>query len=434
MVPRVRLPRLLTRASAVGPLVALLAGCGSSTKASSTASASTGSGSAAFNPYPSAAPNSCPGAVLDTLGRVVARVYHEGIVSERTAVARRELEDSAPLRRAVEADNASAATAVARMLVAAGHLTNVRVVRGGRTLADVGGSAVTPLQGTLKDAHGKPLASYTTSVWSDVGFVAESQGVGEGFVALRAGGASIGGSFALPPGSLPNEGTVSAQGVRYQYTSFAGEAFPSGALRVYLLKPVSATARFCGHTTEDTVFNTLSRVAQLIYQGEGGARTLPQVRRVQHNAPLLEAVARRDPVATLAAVRTLLHQHIVRLRVFGGGGEVLADDGGPYVLAPVTAPLRLEGRKIGSIVLSIQDDEGYKRLAGRLAGLAVLMYMNVNGTQQLVKNSLGPAPGNVPASGAYSYRGKSFRVLTLRAKAFPSGPLTIRVLIPTPYV
>ncbi len=429
MVPRVRPPRFVSRATIVAVLLAVLAGCGSSSKAGSTARASSG-----FDPYPSAAPTSCPGAVLDTLGRVVARVYHEGISSERTVVARREIEGSVPLRRAVEAGNATAATAAARALVSAGHLTNVLIVRGGHTLANVGGPALTPLEGTLRDQHGRPLATYTTSVWSDIGFVAESQGVGEGFVALHAGGASVGGSFALPAGTLANEGTLSSGGVDYQYTSFAGEAFPSGALRVYLLKPISSTTPFCGHTSEDTVFNTLSRVARLIFTAEGGPRTIPQIRRVQRNVPLLEAVAQRNPVATLAAVRILLHQHIVRLRVLGPAGELLADDGGPYVLAPVTAPLRLEGRKIGSIVLSIQDDEGYKRLAGRLAGLDVLMYMNIGGRQQLVKNSLGPAPGNVPASGSYTYRGKGFRVLTLHGAAFPSGPLTIRVLIPTPYV
>jgi|CZKG01.1.fsa_nt_gi hypothetical protein len=429
MVPRVRMPRGLTRATVVVVALAVLAGCGSSTKTSSTAHAST---SLAFDPYPNPAPSSCPATVLDTLGRVVARVYHEGISSERTAVAEREIASSLPLRRAVEAGDPAATTAVAKTLVAAGQLTNLRVVRGGQTLADVGGAALTPLQGTLKDAKGAAIATYTTSVWADEGFVAESEGVGEGFVALRASGASVGGSLALPPGSLPDEGTLTFKGVRYQYTSFAGEAFPSGALRVYLLKPVSAARAFCGATTDDTVFNTLRRVARLIYAGESGSRTQPQVRRVQRNVALLEAVARRDPAATLAAVRVLLNQHIVRLRV-STEGQLLADDGGPYVLAPVTAPLRLQGRTIGSFVLSIQDDEGYKRLAGRLAGLDVLMYMNVNGHQQLVKNSLGPAPGNVPASGSYSYRGKKFRVLTLDARAFPSGPLTIRVLIPVPY-
>jgi hypothetical protein len=57
------------------------------------------------------------------------------------------------------------------------------------------------------------------------------------------------------------------------------------------------------------------------------------------------------------------------------------------------------------------------------------MYMS----SKLVKNSLGPSPGQVPASGSYQYRGHSFRVFTVHATAFPSGPLVIRVLVPIPY-
>jgi hypothetical protein len=40
----------------------------------------------------------------------------------------------------------------------------------------------------------------------------------------------------------------------------------------------------------------------------------------------------------------------------------------------------------------------------------------------------------VPTSGAYRYRGHTFRVFTLHVRAFPSGPLRIVVLIPIPYV
>ena len=48
------------------------------------------------------------------------------------------------------------------------------------------------------------------------------------------------------------------------------------------------------------------------------------------------------------------------------------------------------------------------------------MYMNLDGRQQLVKNSLGPEPGSVPASGPTAI-GASFRVLTSRA-GVPVGP------------
>jgi hypothetical protein len=105
------------------------------------------------------------------------------------------------------------------------------------------------------------------------------------------------------------------------------------------------------------------------------------------------------------------------------------------VLAPVHTPLRLHGKRIGELVLSIQDDEGYLRLVKRLVGLDVLMYMNSLNSPHptLVKNSLGPDPSPVPASGLYHYRGHTFRVFTLDARSFPAGPLRIAVLIPIPY-
>ncbi|HYM55186.1 MAG TPA: hypothetical protein VES97_07470 [Solirubrobacteraceae bacterium] len=404
--------------TSVAVLAAVLAGCGSTPKSSSAAQAS-------------AAPGSCPQTVLEVLGKVVARAYREGVSSERTAIARRVIAGSAALRQAVEGDNAAAARAAAQALVADGHITNLRVMRGSSTLADVGGPALAPLRGTITGAGGAPIGSYVASVWSDGGFLAETDGLAEGAVALRVNGRSVGGSFPLPTGTLPAEGTLTRGRVLYRYTSFPAETYPSGSARVYLLKSVRSTTAFCGPTSEDTLVNTLSHVASLIYAGEAGSRTVPQVHRVQRNQPLLLAVSRHDPAAAKLAIEGLLNEHVVRLRV-NAGGRLLADVGGPYVLAPVRAPLRLGGRTIGNLVLSIQDDEGYLRLAKRLAGLDVLMYMNP-AHPKLVKNSLGAAPGAVPASGSYQYRGRTFRVFTLNAGAFPSGPLRIQVLIPIPY-
>jgi hypothetical protein len=270
-------------------------------------------------------------------------------------------------------------------------------------------------------------------VWSDTGFITEAHGISEGLIALRAGKRSIGGSYHLPAGHLADEGMLTHDHVRYRYTSFPASAYPAGTpLRIYLLRSIDSTSSLCGATSEATLVNTLTRIANLIYEGEAGRRTLTQVHRVQSNRQLLEAVAHDDPVATRAAIFGLLNHHIVRMRVSGTGGQLISDVGGPYVLAPVKAPLSLGGHAIGNALLSIQDDEGYLRLTGRLAGLKVLMYMNP-GDPQLVKNSLGPEPGNVPAKGAYRYRGHSYRVFTVKAGAFPSGPLTIRVLVPIPY-
>jgi hypothetical protein len=367
--------------------------------------------------------------VLGALDHVAVRVYREGISSERTRSALSSIARSTPLREAVEHDDPAAASAAAQALIASGHMTNLRVSRGAQVLTDVGSpGALAPLHGSIRDASGSPIGTFVTSVWADNGFVQETGGIAQGVAVLRENGHSIAASFALPPGELPAQGTVTVRGTDYAYTSFPAAAYPTGQLRVYLLKPLSSIAPLCGKTSQDTLVNTLSRVARLIYAGEGGRHAFTQVHRVQHDQQLLRAVAARDPAATRQAIEHLLHEHVVRLRV-SAGGRLLSDVGGPYVLAPVHAPLHLNGRQIGNVELSIQDDEGYKRLAGRLAGLNVLMYMG----SRLVKNSLGPAPGTVPSSGTYHYRGHTFRVFTLHAKAFPSGPLRIAVLIPIPY-
>jgi hypothetical protein len=422
MLARLQTPPHATRLLAALALLAMLGGCGK------------GGGSVAPSAAVAGAPArtaTCAATVLAALGRVARRIYREGVSSERTGSATHLIAASGALREAVERSDPMAARAAAQALVSGGHMTNLRILRGGRVLADVGGAAVAPLHGTVNGAGGRPIGAYLASVWADEGLIAETNGVTGGRLALRVGGRSVGGSLALAPGRLPPEGELTLAGRRYQYTSFHGEAFPAGALRAYLLRPISSTAALCGSTPEETVVHTLKHIASLIYAGEAGGRTLGQVRRVQHDQALLSAVAARDPLATRTAVEALLTEHIVRLRV-SADGKLLADVGGPFVLAPVTAPLRLEGRTIGSLVLSIQDDEGYLRLARRLVGLRVLMYMNP-AHPQLVKDSLGPSPGVVPTSGSYVYRGQRFRVFTVNARAFPSGPLTIRVLAPIPY-
>jgi hypothetical protein len=444
MVSRVRMPSLAVRSArrraagaatllAAVATVAALAGCGSTLKASPAPAFAT------LEPTSSSAAVSCPATVLETLSKVLERVYHEGLHGERVGSAEYLVTHSQALRVAVETGNKAAARAAVKALLATGHLTNLLVTRGAHTFIDVGGPALTPLRGTLTGANGAPIANYVTSVWADEGFLIEAGGITQGLVALRAGTRSVGDSPTLGSGALANEGVLTREHVAYRYTSLPAEAFPSGAVRIYLLMPLTATAAVCGHTGQDTTVNTLTRVAKLIYAGEIGQAAQKQIRRVQANKPLLEAVAHRDPEATRLAIDALLHEHVVRLRVLDAGGQLLSDVGGPYVLGPISAPLRLNGRTIGSFVLSIQDDEGYLRLTHRLAGLNVLMYMNLAGfsAPQLVKDSLGPAPGpalaSVPASGPFTYERHSFRVFTVHAQAFPSGPLTIRVLVPIPY-
>jgi hypothetical protein len=380
----------------------------------------------------------CPETVLHTLGQIAKHVYHEGIKSERTRAAVKLITGSAALRQAIERNDTAAVQASARSLISTGRITNLRVLRGssggegageaGRILADAGGGAVAPLRGTITGANGSPIATFITSVWSYEGIVAETNGIAQSYTVLRAAGHELAGSLPVPPGELPAKGALGVGGVAYRYGSIGVERYPRGSLRIYLFRPASSFAPLCGRTPRDTLVNTLESVARVIYAGETGSRARTQVRRVQRDAALLRAVAARDREATRVAIDNLLTEHIVRLRV-NVGGRLFMDVGGPYVLGPVSGVLRAGGREVATFLLSIQDDEGYLRLTRRLGGMYVLMYMG----ETLVKNSLGPAPGAVPESGAYTYRGRHFRVFTLNVSAFPSGPLHIRVLVPIPY-
>jgi hypothetical protein len=394
---------------------------------------------ASVDPLPGGASGACGPTVLEALSQVTQHVYDEGVSSERTEIALRLIKGSRALREAVEHGDARAARSAAQALLASGHLSNLMVIRGTQTLADVGSEgALAPLHGSILSAAGVPIASFVTSVWAQGGFLSELRGVVEGDVALREGNRSLDGSFAMPAGELPPAGTLTEHGTVFQYASFPASVYPSGSLRVYLLRSVSSTARICGATSQDTLVNTLSRVAALIYAGEGGPHALLQIHHAQQDSALLEAVAERNLAATRKAVVGLVygHTHIVRMRV-SADGHLLSDVGGPYVLAPVQAPLRLHGKRIGELVLSIQDDEGYLRLAKRLVGIDVLMYMNPTSAHpELVKNSLGPGVGglsSVPTSGTYHYRGHTFRVFKLDAHSFPSGPLRVLALVPIPY-
>jgi hypothetical protein len=99
------------------------------------------------------------------------------------------------------------------------------------------------------------------------------------------------------------------------------------------------------------------------------------------------------------------HLHVVRIRATDASGRLIDDVGGPYVLAPASAAVRLDGRRVGTVTLSIQDDTGYIKLMRRFTGAAVEL-----------RAANGPVPGSTRPRG---------HVFSFAATAFPSGPLRI---------
>lgn len=172
-------------------------------------------------------------------------------------------------------------------------------------------------------------------------------------------------------------------------------------------------------------------VAQGIYAAEIHSREVnADVAHITGSQALLGALASNNEAAVYTAVHAIVyapHWHIVRLRVLKAG-RVLADVGGPDVIAPVSGALKLKGRLVGTYVMSVQDDVGYVKLVSRFIGVPVDVYRNGS----FLMGTLQPAPSKLRAGASLNVSGGSFQLQLLSARAFPSGTLSVALLVPTP--
>jgi hypothetical protein len=163
------------------------------------------------------------------------------------------------------------------------------------------------------------------------------------------------------------------------------------------------------------------------------SETIKDRRQVESYAPLLRALAKDHRAGVKRAVTSLVysHTHIVRLRVIRGS-TVLADVGGPYVLAPLTGMLRLHGRRIGRYVLSVQDDVGYVKIETRFIGAPLVLRRGSSSRNVPVEGLVAPGPARIPEHGPVTYRHVTYQAYSFEASAVPSGALRISLLVALP--
>lgn len=192
-----------------------------------------------------------------------------------------------------------------------------------------------------------------------------------------------------------------------------------------------ATTGSCGAAAAQTIAAVDAQVARKIYLGEiTGHEVGEDVAHVAGSTELTSAVASGSRAAVYAAVHTIVytpHWHIVRLRVVKNG-QVLADVGGPYIIAPIRGSLRHNGVKVGSFVMSVQDDVGYVKLVTRFVGVPIDLYRG----NSFLMGTFQPAPP-LPSDGArIKAHGASYLARVSQANAFPSGRLNVALLVAMP--
>lgn len=167
-----------------------------------------------------------------------------------------------------------------------------------------------------------------------------------------------------------------------------------------------------------------------IYRNErSGTEVSEDLAQIAGAHDLLRAVSADSAAATLTAIKRIVYHpvwHIVRLRVLDASGRLLADLGGPYVIAPVTGVLRSGGRVIGSFVMSVQDDAGVTKLESDVVGNPIAIYVG----GKLATERRASFPRAAPGAASIELSGTSYRAVTERYSAFPSGTLDAVLLIP----
>ncbi len=187
----------------------------------------------------------------------------------------------------------------------------------------------------------------------------------------------------------------------------------------------------CGTATQATVAAADALVAHGIYAGEEhSSETTADRHQIESFGPLLSALRAGDDEAVRSAVHELVYSgtHIVRLRV-GKGPRLIADIGGPYILAPVTGSLRSGGQTIARFSFSVQDDAGYIKLVNRFIGIPVVLRTPQQG-QLPVEGQPPAAPRKIPDRGPVKYLGATVEAYSFTVGAYPQGTLRVSLLSP----
>jgi hypothetical protein len=194
----------------------------------------------------------------------------------------------------------------------------------------------------------------------------------------------------------------------------------------------SGASAACGSASAAVRYAVDNRIARAIYAKElSGPEVKTDLAHVDTASDLISAVANDNASAALAATTRIVYTqgwHIVRLRVLDSAGRVLADVGGPRVLGPVAGKLVSNGTVVGTFLMSVQDDRGYRKLVSQLVGIPIVVYQD----GKSVTASISHPPSSPPTSATLHLGGSDYEVDGYNVTAFPSGQLRVVVLIPMP--
>jgi len=190
------------------------------------------------SPPASLARVNCAQVTADALAGIAQRAYDEALSGQQIVRALGALADAGVLRAALAAGDYATAAREVREIVAAGGFARLRVFTRGHLVAEAGSARVliAPVSLPLSDSSGRVYGRAVFTAQSAHGYADLAHALTDVPVLVRSGRHQLAGTFAGPR-SLPRSGALLYDGVSYSVASFAGELFPSGPLRIYVLNP-----------------------------------------------------------------------------------------------------------------------------------------------------------------------------------------------------
>ncbi|MGH2855277.1 MAG: hypothetical protein ACRDLF_13915 [Solirubrobacteraceae bacterium] len=195
--------------------------------------------------------------------------------------------------------------------------------------------------------------------------------------------------------------------------------------------PGAARARGPRRSHIDATVHT----AKATYYGETkGPKLREELGRIARDRILLDALSRGDLAGAQAETDVQLHSalnhtaHVTRISVLRGS-RVLVDatvnSDGVFVCAPGTRALRLHGRALGTLLVSIQDITGFVKLVHNLTGAQVLA-RGASGRVRVSPGATARLP--LPSSGRVRIAGRSYLVRSFGELGWGGERLTVWVL------
>ena len=176
-------------------------------------------------------------------------------------------------------------------------------------------------------------------------------------------------------------------------------------------------------------------VAKHIYSNEtNGVRVHNDARLIASDRVLLNDLSRGELAAAQAeAFRQMTShrtEHITRVS-FRRGRRLLINavwnGNGSFVVAPLAQGIDISGRRLGTVLVSVQDVIGYVKLVHIYTGTQVV----VHGSSGQVRASLAAATHTrLPSSGYITITGQRYGVGTFHLRGWGGELLTVSVLKP----